>query len=207
MIGNKWQEPIDEGAATQEAAKAAVLSALRVARFTDAGVEFVHPEEAEGIDLSFEVKPSTREALVKVYASGKIHAAQGKPIADSAQVIVEVKPTTCTVCSLVRAGHYEAILQVRGEKKIPADELKKIRRMLTSHADKAMKGDRKIFISKVEEKPEGIDFYLSSIGLARSMAEVLKNNFHAKVIETAKLIGQERGGKRKFKVSVLARLP
>jgi len=207
MIGNRWQEPIDKGAATQEAAKAAVLSALRVAKFTDAGIEFVRPDEAEGVNLSFEVKPSAREVLVKVHASGKIHGAQDKPIVDSAQVIVEVKPTTCAVCSLVRACYYEAILQVRGEKKIPADKLEKIRRALMSYADKAMKDDRKIFISKVEEKPEGLDFYLSSIGLARSMAEILKNNFHAKVIETAKLIGQERGGKRKFRVSVLARLP
>jgi NMD protein affecting ribosome stability and mRNA decay len=206
MVG-KWQEAIDKGAAAQEAAKAAVLSALRVAKFTDAGVEFVRPEEAKGVDLRFEVKPAAREVLVKVHASGKVHEAQCKPIADSAHVIVAVKPTTCAVCSLVRAGHYEAILQVRGEKKMPAEKLEKIRRALMSHADKVMKGDRKIFISKVEEKPEGLDFYLSSIGLGRSMAEILKNNFHAKVIETAKLIGQDRGGKRKFRVSVLARLP
>jgi len=207
MVGNRWQEPIDEGTAAQEAAKAAVLSALRVAKFTDAGIEFVRPDEAEGIDLKFEVKPSAREVLVKVHASGKVHKAQGKPIVDSAQVIVEVKPTTCAVCSLMRAGYYEAILQVRGEKKIPADKLAKIERALASNADKMMKDDRKIFISKVEKKPEGLDFYLSSINLARSMAEILKSNFQAKVTETAKLIGQERSRKRKFRVSVLARLP
>jgi len=207
MVGNRWQEPIDEGSATQEAAKAAVLSALRVAKFTDASIEFVRPDEAEGVDLRFETKPSAREVLVEVHASGKVHEAQGKPIVDSAQVIVAVKPTTCAVCSLMHAGHYEAILQVRGEKKIPADKLDKIRRALMSYADKMMKDDRKIFISKIEEKPEGLDFYLSSISLARSMAYILKNNFKAKVIETAKLIGQDRGGKQKFRVSVLARLP
>jgi NMD protein affecting ribosome stability and mRNA decay len=207
MAGNRWQEPIDEGAATQEAAKAAVLSALLVAKSTDAGIEFVRPEEVEGVDLRFEVKPAACEVLVKVHASGKVHEAQGKPIVDSAQVIVVVKPTTCAVCGLMRAGHYEAILQVRGEKKIPSDKLEKMREALVSHADKVMKGDRKRFISKIEEKPEGLDFYLSSISLARSMAEILKNNFKAKVVETAKLIGQDRGGKRKFRVSVLARLP
>ena len=207
MIGNRWQEPIDQGTAAQEAAKAAVLTALRVAKFTDAGIEFVRPDGAAGVDLKFEVKPSAREVLVKVHASGKVHETQGKPIVDSAQVIVGVKPTTCAVCSLMRAGYYEAILQVRGEKKIPADKLAKIERALVSNADKMMKDDRKIFISKVEKKPEGLDFYLSSLSLARNMAEILKSNFQAKVTETAKLIGQDRGGKRKFRVSVLARLP
>ncbi|MCJ7720468.1 MAG: 60S ribosomal export protein NMD3, partial [Candidatus Hadarchaeum sp.] len=168
---------------------------------------FVRPDGAAGVDLKFEVKPSAREVLVKVHASGKIHEAQGKPIVDSAQVIVGVKPTTCAVCSLMRAGYYEAILQVRGEKKIPADKLAKIERALVSNADKMMKNDRKIFISKVEKKPEGLDFYLSSLSLARNMAEILRSNFQAKVTETAKLIGQDRGGKRKFRVSVLARLP
>jgi NMD protein affecting ribosome stability and mRNA decay len=207
MIGNRWQEAIDGRTAIHEAAKAAVLSTLRVTKLTDAGVEFVRPDEAKGVDLRFETKPSEREVLVKVHASGKVHEAQSRPIADSAQVVVVVKPTTCRVCSLVRAGHYEAILQVRGVKKIPADELGKIEEMLMSHADKMMKSNRRIFISKVEKKQEGIDFYLSSISLARSMAEILKNNFHAKVSETAKSIGQDRGGKRKFRMSVLARLP
>jgi len=207
MVGNRWQEPIDEGTAAQEAAKAAVLSALHVAKFTDAGIEFVRPDEAKCVDLKFEMKLSAREVLVKVHASGKVHETQDKPIVDSAQVIVGVKPTTCAVCSLMRAGYYEAILQVRGEKKIPADKLAKIERALVSNADKMMKDDRKIFISKVEKKPEGLDFYLSSISLARNMAKILKSNFQAKVVETAKLIGQDRGGKRKFRVSVLARLP
>ena len=207
MVGGRWQEPVDEGSATQEAAKAAVLSALRVAKFTDAGIKFVLPGEAECVDLKFEVKPAAREVLVKVHASGTVHEAQSKPMVDDAQVIVGVKPKTCAVCSLMHAGYYEAILQVRGEKKIPADKLEKIERALMSNADKMMKDNRKIFISKVEKKPEGLDFYLSSLSLARNMAEILKSNFQAKVVETAKLIGQDRGGKRKFRVSVLARLP
>ena len=207
MIGGRWQEPVDERSAAQEAAKVAVLSALRVAKFTDAGIEFVLPDEAEGVDLKFEVKPAAREVLVKVHASAKVHEAQSKPMVDDAQVIVVVKPKTCEVCSLMHAGYYEAILQVRGEKKIPADKLEKIERALMSNADKLMKDNRKIFISKVEKKPEGLDFYLSSLSLARNMAEILKSNFQAKVVETAKLIGQDRGGKRKFRVSVLARLP
>lgn len=207
MAGNRWREPSDEGAATQEAAKAAVLSALRLTKFTDAGTELALPEEVRDIDLRFKAKPAAREVLVEVHASGKIHEAQNQLIVDSAQVVVEVKPTTCATCGLMRAGYYEAILQVRGEKEIPAGKLEKIRRALISHADKVTRGDRNIFISKVEEKPEGLDFYLSSISLARSMADILRDNFRAKVSETAKLIGQDRDGKRKFRVSVLARLP
>jgi NMD protein affecting ribosome stability and mRNA decay len=153
------------------------------------------------------VKPAAREVLVKVHASGKIVEAQSRLMVDDMQVIVGVKSTTCEVCNLIHAGYYEAILQVRGEKKISADKLAKIEKALMSNADKMMKDDRKIFISKVEKKQEGLDFYLSSISLARNMAEILKSNFQAKVVETAKLIGQDRGGKRKFRVSVLARLP
>ena len=81
--------------------------------------------------------------------------------------------------------------------------------MLEQSAEEVRRKDRSAFISRIDEKREGLDLYVNPTGLARRMASLLKDKFGAEIVETAKLIGvdRDRGGKRKFKVSVLARLP
>jgi len=207
LNGNRWQVPSVTGATSSEAAKAAVYQALRLAKLTSEGLQFTRVGEAKGVELRLEVKPAAREALVEIHARGKIHELQTEPSVDRALVTIELKQTTCDVCSLISAGYYEAILQVRGEERLPKGEITWIRKMLEARAGEVSASDRSIFISKIEERPEGLDFYVSSLSLARGMAEVLKKGFNAEISETAKLIGRERGGRRKFRVSVLARLP
>ena len=90
---------------------------------------------------------------------------------------------------------------------MPKSRIAEIKKMLQKRVSDVGEEDAKVFVAKIEEKSEGIDFYVSSLSLARAMASLLKERFHAKISETSKLIGQERGGKRVFRVSVLARLP
>jgi len=79
--------------------------------------------------------------------------------------------------------------------------------MLERCAAEVRKQDRAAFIAKIEEKRGGLDLYVNPAGLARRMASLLKSKFGAEVSESAKLIGMDRGGRRKFKISVLVRLP
>ena len=71
----------------------------------------------------------------------------------------------------------------------------------------ASKRERNAFIAKVEEQREGFDLYVNPVNLARQMASMLKLEFGAKIKESAKLIGQTRDGRRKFRFSILVRLP
>jgi len=203
--GNRWQKPSGEDA-SYEAAQAAVRRDLRLAKSTHAGIQFVRPEESD-VELSFEASPAAKDVIVDVRARGKIHELQKEPSVDSARVLVKLRQTTCDVCGLIRAGYYEAILQVRSEEKLSKSRIAEIKKMLQKRVSDVGARDDRVFVTKIEEKSEGVDFYVSSLSLARAMAALLKERFHAKISEASKLIGQERGGKKVFRVSVLARLP
>jgi nonsense-mediated mRNA decay protein 3 len=201
-LGKQWHQAA-EGDVLLNAARATVLSAIRLARLTPAGMKLLSPAEAPDVELSIEPKP--KEGLIEVRARGKVHELQVEPQIDEAHVKFELKRTTCDVCRLKSAHHYEAILQVRGE--LVGKKRSGVRSALERLADEEGKRERKAFISSIEERKEGIDFYVNPVALARRMAALLKSEFGARVEESAKLIGQTRDGRRKFKFSILAKLP
>jgi nonsense-mediated mRNA decay protein 3 len=208
FIGKMWHEPNNKESALEEAAKAAVLSELRFAQLTPAGMKSLRNNEVKGLELSMEAKPIAGEVIVDVHARGKVHELQVSPQVEHVTITVKPRWITCDVCGLLSAGHHEAILQVRGREMSPERRLE-IRLLLEQAAQEAHKKDRSAFISKLDEKREGLDVYINPVGLARRMASLLRTKFGAEIVETAKLLGvdRDRGGVRKFKISVLARLP
>jgi nonsense-mediated mRNA decay protein 3 len=208
FVEKMWHEPSNIESALEEAAKAAVLSELRFAQLTPAGMKSLRNREVKGLELSLEVKPIVGEVIVDVHARGKVHESQVTPQVEHVTITVKPRWITCDVCGLLSAGHHEAILQVRG-KEMSSEKRREIKLMLEQSAEEVRKKDRYAFISKIDEKREGLDLYVNPTGLARRMASLLRAKFGAEIVETAKLIGmdRDRGGVRKFKVSVLARLP
>ena len=205
LVDNKWHKSSNVETAIEDAAQAAVLSALRFSQLTPAGMKSLRQHEVRGLELRVEPKLTAGEVVVDVNVRGKVHELQVSPQNEHVKIVVKPTWRTCDVCGLISAGHHEAILQVR-RKGMPAEERREIKLMLERCAAEVHKKDRAAFISKIEEKKGGLDLYVNPTGLARRMATLLKTKFGAEIIETAKLIGMERGGKRKFKVSVLARL-
>jgi len=206
LINNQWNESSDAELGLMDAAREAVLSELRFAQLTPAGMKFLRPNEIKGLELRIEPKFSEDKTSVDVYAMGKVHELQVSPHVEHVEVVVKPRWVTCDVCSLISAGYHEAIVQVRG-KDMPAETRRRIKLMLAQCAADARGKDRVTFIAKMEEKTGGFDLYVNPAGLARRMASLLKTKFNAKISESAKLIGMNRGGRRKFKISVLARLP
>jgi nonsense-mediated mRNA decay protein 3 len=202
LLGKRWHEA-GEGDAIANAVRAAVLSSLKVARLTDAGMKFLHPHELPELELW--VEPELAEGVIKVRARGKIHELQVEPRLDEARIKFALTRGTCDVCGLKSARHYEAILQVRG--KLTGKEHSEIKKLLHQLAAEAGKRDRAAFIANVEERRGGLDLYVNPASLARQMASVLKSRFGAEIKESAKLIGQTKDGRRKFRFSILARLP
>jgi nonsense-mediated mRNA decay protein 3 len=208
FIGKKWHEPNNKESALEEAVRAAVLSELRFAQLTPAGMKSLRNHEVKGLELSLESKPIAGEVIVDVHARGKVHELQVSPQVEHLTITVKPRWITCNVCGLLSAGHHEAILQVRG-KEMSLEKRKEIKLMLEQSAEEVRRKNRSAFISKIDEKREGLDLYVNPAGLARRMASLLRAKFGAEIVETAKLIGmdRDRGGVRKFKISVLARLP
>ena len=202
MLGKRWYQA-GEGDAVVNAARATVLSAIRVAHLSPAGMKLLCPKEAPEVELSVEPKP--KEGVIEVRAKGKIHELQAEPQVEEARIKFEVKRMTCDVCSLKSAHHHEAILQVRGE--FTKEKRSEIMAALVRLVGDESKRERAAFISDVEERKEGLDFYVNPASLARQMAALLRSEFGAKIEESAKLIGQTREGRQKFRFSILARLP
>ncbi len=208
FVKGRWHESNGQLESTlRTAARELALSELRVIQLTDAGERLLHPAQVEGLELQVEPRIGVKEILLDVHARGKIHELQAEPHDERAAVRIRLKWGTCDVCSLKSAGYYEAIVQVRGEEKIPAEKLTEIKRLLEDCVAEVHGRDRAAFIAKVDEKPEGPDFYVNPASLARHMGELLKSKFGAKLTETSKLIGVNQTGRRKFRITVLVRLP
>lgn len=206
LVGNRWRESSDAESDLVNAAREAVLSELRFAQLTPVGTKLLRPDKVKGLELRIEPKLSVGGTAVDVYARGKVHESQVSPHVEHVEVVVKPRRITCDVCSLISAGHHEAIVQVRG-KDMPAETRRRIKLALERCAADAREKDRASFIAKMEEKAGGFDLYVNPTGLAKRMASLLKTEFGAEIGESAKLIGMNRGGRRKFKISVLARLP
>ncbi len=199
LLGKRWYQS-GEGDAAVNAARATVLSTIRVASLSPAGLRFIRPSEAPEVELSIE--PKLRGGVIEVRARGKVHELQAEPQVEEARIRFELKRRTCDVCSLKSGRKHEAILQVRGEFK-----RLEIMEVLERIAAEAGKRDQTAFISNVEELDEGLDFYVNPVGLARQMAAMLKSKFGAKVKESRKLVGQTKDGRKKYKFTISARIP
>lgn len=101
------------------------------------------------------------------------------------------KFTMCQECSRKAAGYFEAIIQLRGN----GYEVRKHQRLLSDFLRK------ETFLSKVEEKKEGIDLYAGS---SKAVIKIL-NEMGLKTLMTKKLMGM-RGGKRYYRTTFLLRL-
>lgn len=207
MVGGKWVEPIaGQESGLREAAVRRALSELRVAEFTPAGLRYIPQAQAAGLELGVEPKLGGEEVVVKISARGRIHELQPQPREESISVKVRLGWGKCDVCSLRSVGHYDAILQVRGERLAP-ERLGELRGVLEACAAEERKRDRRAFVSRIEERREGLDLYVTPASLARKMAALLKAEFGARMSESAKLVGVDRRGRKRFRASVLARLP
>lgn len=208
FVDNEWHEPDKESKfALQKAAEEAVLSELVVARKGPTGIQYVDPSEAEnvGVELESEIVPP--DARVIAEAKGKIDESQIGEQSERIEVDVAVDMTTCDVCSRRVSGYYEAILQVRGEGSLPEERVVELYRTLENHIIKEHNRDRDAFVSQIERKHGGLDFYVSSAGLARRMAGLLKSQYDCRIDESAKLVGKTQDGRDKYRVSIVARLP
>lgn len=202
LLGKRWREAID-GDALTNAIQETTLSNLRVVHLNESGTHLLKPQEVRELELS--IVPKLRNEVIEVKAQGKVHEFQTEPQLEEARIKLNLKSKTCDICSLKSAGHHEAILQVRGE--LLRDKRFEIKKFLEQIATEASRRDRSAFIAKIEDTRGGIDLHVNPVSLAKLMASSLRENFGAKLKESAKLIGMEKSGRKKFRISILARVP
>src|SRR5881396_864917 len=120
------------------------------------------------------------------------------------RVRVRIKPSLCDSCQKQRGRYFEGVLQVRGDgRDLTSQEMRAVRTLVSARVDRA--GDPAAFISRIEEVHGGLDFYLSTNALGKTLARELSESFGGSVSSSPKLFGQKQG-REVYRVTSLVRL-
>lgn len=189
LLGGKWV-PADTRAAVEDAAveKMGILNGSRVRSVA------TYSEEQD-----------PRTYLVKINTE---LAVEGSTTTSDCSTIVRIKNTVCKRCSRVQGNYYESILQLRSEEKaLPENTKNDIVSMVMNYVDQQSKTNRQYFVTKVEEMHGGVDIYLSSITLGRTIARMISDTYSGETKESAKLAGRSPEGQDVYRITYLVRLP
>lgn len=117
---------------------------------------------------------------------------------------LRIKPSLCETCQKQRSRYYEGILQVRGDgRELTPGELRAVRTLVAARVDRD--DTPRTFVSRVEEVHGGLDFYVSTNALGKTLSRELAESFGGTVSASPKLFGQ-REGKEIYRVTSLIRL-
>jgi nonsense-mediated mRNA decay protein 3 len=163
-----------------------------------------------GKDVTLSVEEEKRLDRVShtvVTASGKSHESL-PPHDEKYNVEVRFRFGTCDTCGMMRGGYYEAILQIRADGRDLTDrERREITSAVTDITISRYKSDDRAFIVSTTEDKYGIDFYIGSENLCKLLADEIEVQYLAERKENYKLVGEDRTGRRKYRITILIRLP
>lgn len=138
----------------------------------------------------------------KIHCCGNIY---GTKVTEKYTLPIKIHGTTCPRCSMLMGGYYESILQIRGtHRDVTNKEKNMIHDIITKKIMDSQ--DPKAFISKIDETPQGIDYYLGDQHIAESLVRTLKQRFHATTKKSVTLTGV-KDGQKIYRVTHLIRLP
>ncbi len=186
----KWQKKEDEGEAIIDCIKAAIKL----------------DKKAGNIELVLSSKQLDYSRYdVHIEANGEIN---GSKLDASLDAEVRISWETCDTCSRISGGYFEGIVQIRGDRRLPAqDELERCMEIAEGVAAKgAEKGDRLAFIPKTVKVEEGLDIYVGSIKLGKQICRSITDILGGKFSESPKLVGQ-KNGEDLYRITFALRLP
>ncbi|WP_456487695.1 60S ribosomal export protein NMD3 [Candidatus Alkanophaga liquidiphilum] len=155
--------------------------------------------ELRGVDVEIEeLRGWGASAAVKLDVNFK-----GMNLQERRPLRIKFVRRTCKRCSRISGGYFESIVQVRADGRTPSDdELFRVEAIAYS----ALGDGLKDFISKVEKKREGIDFYVGSIEGGRKISKSIVKTLGGRISESKKLYGR-KDGREIYRVTFLVRLP
>ncbi len=128
---------------------------------------------------------------VVVHSSSRIVYYRGTIAGDEVEVKVPftltLKKISCPKCSRETGGYYESIVQVRAENRELEEEEIEMAISILEDILKKEEGNEKAFVSKIERKKEGVDFYLGSRNIGRKVSRIISRELGAEITESKKL--------------------
>lgn len=161
-------------------------------------------EEVDSVQITHDLRYED-ERNIDVSAKASLRLGDWEIVQDF-HTKVRVRGGSCDVCSKQHARYFEAIVQVRVDgRAIDEDEAREIREIVDDFIQRASERGQ-AFLSRVEEVRGGLDFYLGSKSLGRTLARELHRRFGGGMISSPKLHGR-KGGRDVYRVTHLVRLP
>ena len=132
----------------------------------------------------------------------------GHRVEDKATTIVRIKNSVCKPCSRKLGSYYTSILQIRsGAKDLDPALRDEALEAVVDSVERQAANNKQLFITKMETVTGGVDVYLSSISLGKSLAKELSETYCAETKESPKLVGQTSDGQDMYRLTYLVRLP
>lgn len=146
-----------------------------------------------------------RNFTVKADVEGKL---RGHTVRACAETIVRLKNNVCQRCSRQLGNYYEATIQIRSGTKELDDRIRDATvRYVRDRIENMSSSNRGIFLTRVEEVQGGVDMYVSSTSLGRTLAKELGDSYGAETKESSKLIGKTEEGGDMYRMTYLVRMP
>lgn len=169
--------------------------------------ESIPEKDAEDIILEIDLinqKGSVFELMVN--ASGKV---RGMPVKREYQTKVKLNRNACPDCSKYASGYYEAVLQLRADKRLlESDEIQSADEIIKRLLEKLSRTNRMAYLSQRLELKEGVDYYFGSYKAARKISSVLKDEMGGVIGESPRLMGRDKSaGKDLYRIWISLRLP
>jgi len=178
-------------------------------------------EEQIGTLLDQEIKPLTNDLSMEIIEENRLDRVlhlrlhiTGKSAPELEEHIeeypveVRVHYATCDMCGMMSGGYYEGTLQIRAdERSLTEKEQDQIVAIARERTVAEYGKDTRAFILQIDETKFGLDLFIGSNLLCRRIADEIEGQFLAERKENYKLITQDRGGKKKYRITILLRLP
>lgn len=174
-----------------------------VIRYISSRIKTAGELEENNIDLTPERMDSNR-IRVNGILNGKI---KGRRVKKTFDCIVHIRYGVCDSCSRISGGYYESILQIRSDKQgLNDDEQDDIKKIVIDYVNRRYDdGDKRSFITKIEDLNEGIDFYLGSKAVSKQVCKMIKLKYGGNIQRSSKLVGV-KDGKNLYRVTYSLRL-
>jgi len=161
--------------------------------------------ELENIGIQHECKEHDRILECMITITGTL---TGHQVVERHPLTVRIKKTTCDVCSREAGGYYEAILQIRADERLLSkQELATLTAAVKTMVGQLQEGGKRgLFITDMEEKREGLDFFLSDKGTALMIAKKIQEQFGGEFKQSASNVGM-KDSRQLYRMTYLVRLP
>lgn len=161
--------------------------------------------ELKNVDIQTKCNEQDRVFSCMVSISGFLEEHQ---ITEQHPLTVRIRQNTCNVCSREAGGYYEAIIQIRAEKRTFTDaELQTFRSTVENMVGQQQEGGKRgLFITDIDVKREGLDFFLSEKTTAFSIAKKLQEQFGGTFKQSASTAGM-KDSREVYRMTYLVRIP